>query len=94
MHRIFVTKRTTLDLSTYLYAETGQEKFKPSRMLRHMVESGENEVFSGKGFFSYPSRAARTLVRRDTRLIVMIRYLRKLERQALLASKPHRRGVA
>lgn len=77
---IFVTKRTTLNLLAYLHGATGQDKFKPGRLLRRMVAAGNDGVFSGDGFFGYPGSQARILARRDEALIMTMKRLREFER--------------
>ena len=78
---IFVTKRTSLNLLAYLYAETGQDKFKPGGLLRRLAQAGDDGVFSGRGFFRYPGSKASTLARRDKALIMLMSRLREFERR-------------
>ena len=80
---IFVTKETTLRLLAYLYGKTGQEKFKPSGLLRRMVKARDNGVFSGQGFFRYRGAPESVLGRRDRALVGFMRSLRKFERGGL-----------
>lgn len=81
---LFVTKDTTLKLLEYLYTETGEDKFRPSRLLRRMVRANENGMFSGKGFFRYPRPAKAVTARRDRALIAISKFLRTCERGVAL----------
>lgn len=78
---LFVSKRTSLNLFAYLHAATGEDKFRPSGLLRRLVKAGDDGVFSGRGFFRYPGPSAATLARRDQALALLMRQLAQFERR-------------
>jgi len=78
---IFVSKRTSLDLFAYLHAATGEDKFRPSGLLRRLVKAGDDGVFSGRGFFRYPGSTGATLARRDKALVLLMRQLARFDRR-------------
>jgi 3-hydroxybutyryl-CoA dehydrogenase len=78
---IFVTKRTSLNLFVYLHGATGEDKFRPSGLLRRLVKNDDDGAFSGSGFFRYPGSTSETLARRDKALVLLMRQLAQFERR-------------
>jgi 3-hydroxybutyryl-CoA dehydrogenase len=84
LNDLFVTKRTTLATMRYIHAKTGHPKFRPPRLLKRMVATGQDGVFSGQGFFGYGRTPRQRILReRDRALVLMTTALRQLARKGV-----------
>ena len=76
---IVVPKNNLLRGFEYIYQQTGQERFKPSGILREKVEKGEIGLMAGKGYYDYtkepPGASAQE---RDEMVIKQIKFLASL----------------
>ena len=73
---LYGNKTTTLSVFEYLHRETGQEKFRPSELLREKVTRGELGLLTGKGWFDYSDQSVTaTKQQRDERLVKMLQFL-------------------
>ena len=73
---LVVPKNNLLRGFEYIYQQTGQERFKPSGILREKVEKGEIGLMAGKGYYDYtkepPGASAQE---RDEMVIKQIKFL-------------------
>lgn len=70
------TKPTSLHGFEYLYRETGQERFQPSRSLQEKVAAGELGIRTLKGWYDYRGQSFPELARRrDETLLKVMRLL-------------------
>lgn len=62
---LIVNGHTVKAVSDYLFAETGDARYRPSPRLAEMVEAGRLGLVSGEGWFEYPGDPAEHERRRD-----------------------------
>lgn len=72
------THRNTLNGMRFLYQATGDEKFKPPRLLKEKVKKGHLGIWTGEGWYKYPQGYPALAKFRDRTFIQSISALRKL----------------
>lgn len=73
---IVVPKNNLLRGYEYVYKLTGQERFKPSDLLREKVAKGEIGLMAGKGYYDYTKEPPGAVAReRDEMVIKQLKFL-------------------
>jgi 3-hydroxybutyryl-CoA dehydrogenase len=74
---LFADKTLTQHGFRYMFGETGDPRFKPSRLLEEKIAQGALGIKSGKGWYDYSGASFEDLKRsRDANLMKIIRFLR------------------
>ena len=77
-------KKTVLAVAQYLYEQTGDQRFRPPRLLQDAVAAGHLGIVSGRGYYSYEGLDKETLMQyRDQSLIDILAYLEGRDDRAL-----------
>jgi len=77
-------KKTVLAVAQYLYEQTGDQRFRPPRLLQDAVAAGHLGIVSGHGYYSYEGLDKETLMQyRDQSLADILTYLEGRDDQAL-----------
>lgn len=87
---LIVSGRTIRSVANYLYDETGDTRYRPSRRIDRMVEEGRLGLISGAGWFEYDGSQADIERRRDATFAQAYRALAELDarRQQISAREP------
>lgn len=80
LYDLIVSTRTSLHTSEYLYRATGEERYRPSELMRRKVEEGALGLASGKGWYDYSGLSVPQVEElRDRMLLAVYEKLREVQ---------------